>query len=45
MVNGYLSDRYPGLAGFQFYFSYIAVLCVFVAVAIAVLTARLKKKG
>lgn len=45
LVNGYLSDTYPGLAGYQFYFSYIAVICVLGAVATAVLMARLKKKG
>ncbi|OCP21120.1 hypothetical protein BC363_28955 [Ensifer sp. LC384] len=42
LVNGYLSDRYPGLAGYQFYFSYIAVICLLGAVATAILMTRLK---
>ncbi len=45
LVNGYLSDHYPGLPGFQFYFGYIAIICLIGAGMTAVLFARLKKKG
>ncbi|MXN48374.1 MFS transporter [Shinella kummerowiae] len=45
LVNGYLSDRYPGLAGYQFYFSYIAAICLIGAVTTVILMARLKRKG
>ena len=45
LVNGYLSDRYPGIAGYQLYFGYIATVCVLGAIATLALMARLKKKG
>jgi MFS family permease len=43
LVNGWITERFPGLAGYQFYFSYIAVVAViggFAAIALKRMTAR-----
>jgi MFS family permease len=43
LVNGWITERFPGLAGYQFYFSYIAVVAVIgglAAIALKRMTAR-----
>ena len=45
IVNGIIVDRYPGIAGYQIYFGYVAVICVLGALATAWLMVRLKRKA
>jgi len=45
IVNGIIVDRYPGIAGYQIYFGYIAAICVLGALATAWLMVRLKRKA
>lgn len=45
IVNGIIVDRYPGIAGYQIYFGYIAAICVLGALATAWLMIRLKRKA
>ncbi|KGM33545.1 MFS transporter [Inquilinus limosus MP06] len=45
IVNGIIVDRYPGIAGYQIYFGYVAVICVLGALATAGLMIRLKRKA
>lgn len=45
IVNGIIVDRYPGIAGYQIYFGYVAVICVLGALATAWLMIRLKRKA
>jgi MFS family permease len=43
LVNGWITERFPGLPGYQFYFSYIAVVAVIgglAAIALKRMTAR-----
>lgn len=45
IVNGIIVDRYPGVAGYQIYFGYIAGICVLGALVTAWLMVRLKRKA
>ncbi len=45
IVNGIIVDRYPGVAGYQIYFGYIAGICVLGALATGWLMIRLKRKA
>jgi len=45
LLNGVIADHWPGIAGFQIYFGYVAMVCVFGAIATAVLHARIIRKA
>jgi predicted MFS family arabinose efflux permease len=45
IVNGIIVDRYPGVAGYQIYFGYIAGICILGALVTAWLMVRLKRKA
>nr|WP_249584667.1 MFS transporter [Pseudomonas viridiflava] len=44
LINGYLTERFPGIAGYQLYFGYIAFVGLIGTVAALALRARINRK-
>ena len=45
LLNGWISDRFPGLFGYQIYFSYVVAVGLLGVVATLILKKRIDKRG
>lgn len=45
LLNGYITDRFPGFVGYQIYFSYVVVMGLLGVVATLILNKRIQKRA
>ncbi|MBB4864025.1 MFS family permease [Pseudomonas nitritireducens] len=45
LLNGYITDRFPGFVGYQIYFSYVVVMGLLGVIATLILNKRIQKRA